>query len=197
MRSSVYGSVIFRMSVTLTDFFSICYRINLNRVNGGFCDGPAHAEACRAYCMCGEAGNNALDRRYALLRDVLYGAEERIGVSDFVASIFKREFPCLPVRVIGHGVGIFCGFHVVHASQEASLYSVTWAPSRNPKASACFWRLSSGRHRRMRRLDIVGAFYGNAALERELRSLALASDRIESLTQSVRLMCPRRWQILM
>ncbi len=87
--------------VTLTDFFTICYRINLVRASGVLCDGPSGGEACHASC---NIANVRIVKRQRRLHEVLASATERIACSQFVKEQFERECPNLAFRVIPHGI---------------------------------------------------------------------------------------------
>ena len=90
--------------VTLTDFFTICYRINHVRVSGVLCDGSSGGEACQA-ASC-KIANVRIDERQQRLRKILAGAIERIACSRFVKEQFERECPNLAFRVIPHGIDL-------------------------------------------------------------------------------------------
>jgi len=89
--------------VTLTDFFTICYRIILIRASGAVCDGSSGGEACHASC---NIANVRIDKRQRRLREVLASATERIACSQFVKEQFERECPNLAFRVIPHGIDL-------------------------------------------------------------------------------------------
>lgn len=90
--------------VTLTDFFTICYRINHVRVSGVLCDGSSGGEACQA-ASC-RIANVRIDERQERLRKILASAIERIACSQFVKEQFERECPNLAFRVIPHGIDL-------------------------------------------------------------------------------------------
>jgi glycosyltransferase involved in cell wall biosynthesis len=89
--------------ITLTDFFTICYRINHIRASGDHCDGSSGGEACEASC---KIANVRIDKRQRRLREILASATERIACSQFVKEQFERECPNLAFRVIPHGIDL-------------------------------------------------------------------------------------------
>jgi glycosyltransferase involved in cell wall biosynthesis len=89
--------------ITLTDFFSVCYRINHIRVSGELCEGSSGGEACQAACT---IANVRIDERQRRLREILASASERIACSEFVKEQFERECPNLAFRVIPHGIDL-------------------------------------------------------------------------------------------
>jgi glycosyltransferase involved in cell wall biosynthesis len=89
--------------VTLTDFFTICYRINHIRASGVICEGSSGGEACQAACTI--ANVNIAERQWRL-RQILASASERIACSEFVKEQFELECPNLAFRVIPHGIDI-------------------------------------------------------------------------------------------
>ncbi|HEY8574535.1 glycosyltransferase [Phenylobacterium sp.] len=93
--------------VTTTDFFSLCYRINLVRLNGELCDGPRDGEACRTWCR---QEPLAEDERYVertrRLAHLLHAASAVAAVSDYVAGRLRDEHPDLKVFVVRNGVDL-------------------------------------------------------------------------------------------
>jgi glycosyltransferase involved in cell wall biosynthesis len=89
--------------VTLTDFFTICYRINHIRASGEVCCGSFGGEACEASCR---IDNVKIDERQRRLLAVLTSATERIACSEYVKEQFQRECPNLAFRVIPHGIDL-------------------------------------------------------------------------------------------
>ena len=92
------------MVVTVTDFFGLCHRVNLRRVDGTACAGPDGARACVAHCSLGPTDESGFPRRYQAWRQMLQRARFRVACSPFVAEIFAREHPDLPLQVIPHGI---------------------------------------------------------------------------------------------
>jgi glycosyltransferase involved in cell wall biosynthesis len=86
--------------VTLTDFFSLCYRVNLMRTSGETCDGPHGGRACLTHCPV--EGN--LSGRFHYFHQFLAGARARIACSDFVRRQYVRAFPNLAFEVLPHGI---------------------------------------------------------------------------------------------
>jgi glycosyltransferase involved in cell wall biosynthesis len=89
--------------ITLTDFFTICYRINHIRASGELCPGSSGGEACEASC---KIVNVRMDKRQRWLRAILANATERIACSQFVKEQFEHECPNLAFRVIPHGIDL-------------------------------------------------------------------------------------------
>jgi len=90
--------------MTLTDFFAICYRINLIRADGRLCNGPANGQACRENCIDISATPARLDARVHRLSAIVSSAAEVVACSEFVAERFQEEFPNVTLRVLEHGV---------------------------------------------------------------------------------------------
>ncbi|MET0294002.1 MAG: glycosyltransferase, partial [Phenylobacterium sp.] len=95
-----------RYVVTLTDFFTICHRINLIRLDGGACEGPRGGRNCQAFCWANEIAEPEYAARTERLRTLLAGAALRVAVSDFVAERFRAEHPDLGFRVVPNGVDL-------------------------------------------------------------------------------------------
>ena len=163
--------------LTLTDFFLLCYRINLVRQNGTLCAGPEGGRACAIHCKQGGLDMLVLEQRQAAVAEVLRGAAVRVACSDFVAEAFRREHPDLPVRVIGHGIDLLrmgppmarAGGDVVFGyvgtmSQAKGVDMLMRAFCAAPKLDA--------------RLDLVGPLSGDALFVAELTQLAASDARI-------------------
>jgi glycosyltransferase involved in cell wall biosynthesis len=93
-------------AVTLTDFFTLCHRINLVRVDGELCPGPERGAACAAYCAIPEADVDAYSARYERLSGLLRQASVVVAVSDYVADRAREQVPGLKVLVVGNGVDL-------------------------------------------------------------------------------------------
>ena len=89
--------------VTLTDFFTVCYRINYVRASGTPCDGSSGGEACQALC---NIVNVNIVKRQRRLREVLATATERSVCSQFLKDRFERECPNLAFHLIPHGIDL-------------------------------------------------------------------------------------------
>jgi glycosyltransferase involved in cell wall biosynthesis len=92
--------------VTLTDFHFICHRINLIRLDGSLCEGPAGGRNCQLHCWSPEIGEREFAGRVERLGGLLAGASAVVAVSDYVAERFRAEHPDLPIRVVGNGVDL-------------------------------------------------------------------------------------------
>lgn len=92
--------------VTLTDFHFICHRINLIRLDGSLCEGPAGGRNCQLHCWSPEIGEREFFGRVERLGDLLRGASAVVAVSPYVAERFSAEHPDLDIRVVGNGVDL-------------------------------------------------------------------------------------------
>ncbi|MDB5467543.1 MAG: glycosyl transferase, group 1 [Phenylobacterium sp.] len=92
--------------MTLTDFYSLCFRINLVRLDGGLCDGPRHGEACARHCATPDLEPAAYAERAARTGRLLRRASAVTTVSEYVAWVVRAEHPDLDVRVIPNGVDL-------------------------------------------------------------------------------------------
>jgi glycosyltransferase involved in cell wall biosynthesis len=92
--------------VTVTDFFTLCYRVNLVRLNGELCAGPAGGKACQVHCPQSQLSGpdyGARTRRYG---DLLRKASAVVAVSDFVAGRVRAEHPNLRVFTVSNGIDL-------------------------------------------------------------------------------------------
>jgi glycosyltransferase involved in cell wall biosynthesis len=92
--------------ITLTDFFLTCWRINLVRPSGSLCSGPAAGAACTRHCSTLELDEGRLLARRDRVTRILEAACAVIACSEFVADVFRAEYPDLPIRVIEHGIDL-------------------------------------------------------------------------------------------
>lgn len=97
---TVIGAMRVPYVMTLTDFFSICYRINYIRRSGEICDASFGGKACDTLCKIGVSA----ERRQRHLRSVLAGAAERVVCSNFARQQYQRECPDLFFKIIPHGI---------------------------------------------------------------------------------------------
>ncbi|OGW38369.1 MAG: hypothetical protein A2Y97_14405 [Nitrospirae bacterium RBG_13_39_12] len=88
--------------VTLTDFFLICPKVILFSSKNVLCAGPDGGDACLT--LCPELQNNFITNRLAFAKDVLFKAKKVIAPSIFLASVFKKEFENLDLKIINHGL---------------------------------------------------------------------------------------------
>ncbi len=92
--------------VTLTDFFYLCFRINLIRIGGANCLGPEGGANCVSYCNVPPWDEERLAANRSRALELLFGAAAVTACSEFVADVFARDLPTLPVRVQRHGVDL-------------------------------------------------------------------------------------------
>ncbi|WP_411289037.1 glycosyltransferase [Phenylobacterium sp.] len=92
--------------VTVTDFFTLCYRLNLVRLTGGICSGPQGGEACKTWCRLHELAQEAHVERTLRYERLLRQASAVVAVSDYVAGVVRGEYPGLAVRVVNNGVDL-------------------------------------------------------------------------------------------
>jgi glycosyltransferase involved in cell wall biosynthesis len=92
--------------LTLTDFYLLCYRTNLVQLSGALCSGPAGGSECGRHCRAGAQDQVRLAARHDRMREILARAASINACSEYVAGLFRREHPDLPVRVIAHGIDL-------------------------------------------------------------------------------------------
>jgi glycosyltransferase involved in cell wall biosynthesis len=91
--------------MTLTDFFSICYRINLIDAGGMLCEGSTGGKRCASTCPL-ESINAEFIVRHDRFRELLGSASARVAVSQFVARHFRNEWSDLEFLVVEHGIDL-------------------------------------------------------------------------------------------
>ncbi|MCD8511601.1 MAG: glycosyltransferase [Bacillus sp. (in: Bacteria)] len=88
--------------MTLTDFYLMCPRSILVNTNGNLCYGPDKGKNCKEQCPV--FSKKEIAKRYWLGKKILYYAKQVVAPSDFLANLFRKEFPHLNIRVIHYGV---------------------------------------------------------------------------------------------
>lgn len=88
--------------MTITDFFSICPKINLTPNEFTLCSGPENGKACSK--LCPEYDQIFIVDRLSDAKEILFHAKEVISPSHFVKQVFKNEFPKLSIKVNPHGI---------------------------------------------------------------------------------------------
>lgn len=92
--------------VTATDFFTLCYRVNLVRLDGGLCGGPADGKACQAHCPQPQLSGPDFTARTRRYGELLRRASAVAAVSDFVADRLRAEHPDLRVFTVKNGIDL-------------------------------------------------------------------------------------------
>lgn len=88
--------------MTLTDFFLMCPKINLQYSANQLCSGPESGNACQK--LCPEVPSNYIEQRRNMVGDILSNAVKVVAPSNFLASIFKNEYKDLNIITINHGM---------------------------------------------------------------------------------------------
>ena len=91
---------------TLTDFFAICHRFNLLRLDMEVCAGPRGGAACQVHCAAPEIPEGGYAARITRLGALLEAASAVVAVSEHVAGRVRAEHPGLKVLVIENGVDL-------------------------------------------------------------------------------------------
>ena len=89
--------------ITLTDYFLICYRINLLNRENELCDGPEKGRMCLRQCRFPGISRNGLAMRLLAGRRILSQAQAVVSPSEFLKSMIEKEYGDLGIRVIPHG----------------------------------------------------------------------------------------------
>ena len=191
--------------VTLTDFFFICYRINLFRVDGHNCSGPASGQRCVQFCNIPPWDDTKLAQNRNRAVDILMNAASVVACSEFVASVFNEELAELDIRVQRHGIDLsrfaptlreelvqrdlgkpltFGYIGTISELKGVLLLARAFVAVRNPEI----------------RLRIIGPSYDHLDAYKQLRLLAgedarisvepaVSSEQIPALLQSFDLLC--------
>jgi glycosyltransferase involved in cell wall biosynthesis len=168
--------------LTLTDFFSPCFRINLVDTQGQLCQGPRAGTRCADACVTAPWTSESLLGRYRQARGILAAAGARICPSEYVAGRYLSAFPDLEFSTVPHGIDLLAlaACSVSQASPPETGLTLGFIGSVVPQKGLdtllrAFARVPGSSHK----LRIVGGFYGDPAYHREVRLLAGADPRVE------------------
>ena len=89
--------------ITLTDFWMLCPKGILIDTDGKLCIGPNGGRACIQSCP-ELSSSNFITPRLIATKDILFEAKKVITPSNFLGSIFKKEFNELNIEVINYGL---------------------------------------------------------------------------------------------
>ncbi|KNZ70031.1 hypothetical protein Tfer_1171 [Thermincola ferriacetica] len=88
--------------ITLTDFFLMCPKVVLSTSEGQLCTGPERGSIC--IDMCNEIPNSLIQQRLKSAEEILFNAKKVVAPSEFLANLFKKEFPAIEFEVVNHGI---------------------------------------------------------------------------------------------
>jgi glycosyltransferase involved in cell wall biosynthesis len=88
--------------LTLTDFWILCPKINLQSSFGTLCCGPEAGQACAE--LCPELPKELVKERMKAASKILQASKAVVVPSRFAASMVEKEFTQVPITVISHGV---------------------------------------------------------------------------------------------
>lgn len=165
--------------VTLTDFFWICYRVNLVRVDGQLCAGPSGSLNCQRACSVPPWSATSLAQRHGHSLDVLRQATTVVACSDYVAEVLRNQIPNLSIRVNPHGVDLRRFEPRLDLERPKDIltfgYLGTLSEAKGVGVLVEAFRKTTGANLRLR---IVGPSYDSVRLRRRLERLASVDDRI-------------------
>lgn len=167
--------------VSLTDFFFLCFRINMIDATGQLCPGPQTGGRCGDHCLCVPWSSEGLKNRYLQAQGLLAAAGSRVCPSRYVADRYQEAFPNLAFSVIPHGLDLsnWAGqprSAVDPAEKKLTLgYVGTIVPQ---KGLATLLRAFSSVKDAGLQLRVIGGFYGDPVYHDEVKRLAATDPRI-------------------
>ena len=171
--------------LTLTDFFSVCFLINLINMSNQICPGSGRGARCADECLVAPWTNESLARRYQQANGVLAAASVRVCPSEYVAKRYREEFPGQEFKVIPHGIDLLAlQSEDVPAKHNAVGGGLTFGfvGSIVPqKGLDILLRAFSLVQDPSLRLLVVGGMHGDAYHSDVVRRLAQADKRVELL----------------
>lgn len=169
--------------VTLTDFFSVCHRVNLITASGELCTGPEAGQRCARECSQGLWSPALLLRRHEQAQEWLSSASHVVAPSEYVAETIGRILPQISVDVIAHGInpsGLRRRQRMALAANEKAVVRFAYIGSIVPEKGAlvllkAFSKVTASNVS----LTVIGGSYGDSDYARSVRELAEGDDRIE------------------
>jgi len=147
--------------ITLTDYFSICYRTNLKRVDGDICSGPRQGTSCKIHCSNATMTEDVIRARWERFSSLLFSAAEVVGCSTFITGIFQQEFPDLPIRTLNHGIDLLRFPRVTTDRKTAPLVFGFIGTLSEAKGVHVLAEAFARAHCGDARLELVGPAYNN------------------------------------
>lgn len=92
--------------LTLTDFYPMCYRVNLVDQSAEPCGGPEAGVACARRCPTTAWTPAALQDRHRQAEAVMAYASARVVPSEYVARRYREMLPGVTFDVIAHGIDL-------------------------------------------------------------------------------------------
>ncbi len=171
--------------MTLTDFFTPCFRINLVNGQGALCDGPEEGERCVRDCLVAPWTPESLRARYRHAQDLLAGALRRVCPSEYVAERFREAFPELEFLVIPHGIDLLAltaGESKPQKEDDALVFGFVGSivPQKGLDMLLRAFARVPDPHVRLR---LCGGFFGDPVHAQEVRQLMEKDPRVEWLGQ--------------
>jgi glycosyltransferase involved in cell wall biosynthesis len=108
---------------------------------------------------------------------VLWTATEVIACSDFVAKIFRKEFPDLAIRVLGHGVDLVRFEPCPRDQGQTIVFGYLGTLSRSKGVGVLAEAFTQAAPKKAR-LELVGSAYGDSALLSQLSALQSTSFKV-------------------
>lgn len=173
--------------LTLTDFFLACARINLVTLDNEMCSGPDLGKKCGKDCLTAPWDRDSLAARYQAGRQILSGAGARVAPSGFVAGRYHQAFPDIDFRVIPHGIDLLklmgkeeisCGSDP--AGEKLLTFGYVGSIIAQKGLEVLLRGFAKVKSPHLR-LKIIGGFYGGAAYQTKVQTLADADPRVELL----------------
>jgi glycosyltransferase involved in cell wall biosynthesis len=157
---------------TLTDYWSVCPRSILVRVDKQLCAGPEGGLACMTNCQIPKASERLLT-----LAPLLQGAQRIFSPSAFLASYTQHVLPSLQIEVLPHGMRRETLIPNAKTYRPDSSLTLVYGGSLNEHKGVhvLLQAMSLVRSRRLR-LHLYGS--GNPEYEEMLQQLASGDRRI-------------------
>ena len=169
--------------LSITDFFTQCFRINLIDVNNQLCDGAMGGKRCAKECQIASWTAKQLADRSAAFKRILTGASERICPSNYVQKKFISEFPDINFRVIEHGIDLNQAiaqrekFNDEPSNSKQMVFGFvgSFVPE---KGLECLIEAFQAVRSSQMKLHLYGSFFGRETYQKKITELVAADDRI-------------------
>ena len=167
--------------VSLTDFFFVCFRVNMMDTEEQLCLGSHAGTSCAEKCLCVPWSSEGLRNRYLQAQGVLNAAGARVCPSQYVADRCREAFPGLDFTIIPHGIDLVAMTAHANAPAIRSKGGLTLGfigaivPQKGLTTLLRAFAAVPSPHMH---LLIIGGFYGDTVYHDEVRRLIKNDSRI-------------------
>jgi hypothetical protein len=108
MHTGVFVRALIKLKIpylqTITDYYLICPKINLQTSTGKLCKGPERGKECAKECP--EISNSAIMKRLEHAMEIVYNARFNVVRTETVKEIYHKEYPDIDFLLVSEGLSL-------------------------------------------------------------------------------------------